>query len=410
VWWASLHLELTTKAAYRSNLETHFLPFFGEQRMANILPSHVQAWVNKALDDGLTPRSVVKYHVVLHGIFKQAVRDRVIPFNPAAETKMPKVVRKQRRILTPKEFETLLEHIPDRWLPLVLTSIETGLRWGELVALRPRHIDWTNWRIRIEETALELSKRNSPTGQRIVFKDYPKDDEPRTLAVTRELITVLQRRVDDYGLGPDHLHPSTEGPSLIPVSRNTFRTKVWLPALEEAKLGFPVRMHDLRHAHASWLLAGGADLAVVMERLGHRQIMTTQQYLHTLPDADRKALEAFSALRRRGDEATDAGLTRGQPIRNTGKGPWRWSGALGAQRVDESAQRLDRDAAARADLHALQRVAEHELVDLGAPDAQDLGSFLGGEQQLGQRGLLKNRVQHPGGHWAAGQVTASEST
>ena len=300
VWWASLHLELTTKAAYRSNLETHFLPFFGDQRMANILPSHVQAWVNKALEDGLTPRSVVKYHVVLHGIFKQAVRDRVIPFNPAAETKLPKVVRKQRRILTPAEFETLLEHIPDRWLPLVLTSIETGLRWGELVGLRPRHVDWSDWRIRIEETALELSKRNSPTGQRIVFKDYPKDDEPRTLAVTRELIAVLQKRVDDYGLDPDNLlFPSTEGPSLIPVSRNTFRTKVWLPALEEAKLGFPVRMHDLRHAHASWLLAGGADLAAVMERLGHRQIMTTQQYLHTLPDADRKALKAFTSVRRR---------------------------------------------------------------------------------------------------------------
>ena len=126
VWWASLHLELTTKAAYRSNLETHFLPFFGDQRMANILPSHVQAWVNKALEDGLTPRSVVKYHVVLHGIFKQAVRDRVIPFNPAAETKLPKVGRKQRRILTPAEFETLLEHIPDRWLPLVVLPTEVG--------------------------------------------------------------------------------------------------------------------------------------------------------------------------------------------------------------------------------------------------------------------------------------------
>ncbi len=298
VWWASLHRELTTKAACRSNLETHFLPFFGDLRMANILPSHVQAWVNQALEGGLTPRSAVKYHVVLHGVFKQAVRDRVIPFNPAAEAKLPKVVRKQRRILTPQEFGSLLEHIPDRWLPLVLTSIETGLRWGELMALRPRHIDWSEARILVEETVLELSKRNSPTGQRIVFKGYPKYDQTRTLAVTRELIAVLQKRVDDFGLEPDHLlFPSTEGPSLVPVSRNTFRTKVWLPALEEAKLGFPVRMHDLRHAHASWLLAGGADLAAVMERLGHRQIMTTQQYLHTLPDADRKALQAFNAIR-----------------------------------------------------------------------------------------------------------------
>lgn len=299
VWWPSLHLELTTKAAYRSNLETHFLPFFGDMRMANILPSYVQAWVNQALEGGLSPRSVVKYHVVLHGVFRQAVRDRIIPFNPAADTRLPKVIRRQRRILTPAEFESLLEHIPERWLPLVLTSIETGLRWGELVALRPRHVDWVNGRIHVQETALELAKQDSPTGERIVFKDYPKDDEPRVLTITRGLLAVLDRRVEEYGLGPDDLlFPSTEEPSLIPVSRNTFRTKVWRPAVKKAKLGFPVRMHDLRHAHASWLLAGGADLAAVMERLGHRQIMTTQQYLHTLPDADEKALAAFDRVRR----------------------------------------------------------------------------------------------------------------
>lgn len=90
VWWPSLHLEPTTKAAYKSNRETHFQPFFGDTRMANILPSHVQGWVDKALEAGLTPRSVVKHHEVLHGIFHQAVRDRVIPFNPAAETRCPR--------------------------------------------------------------------------------------------------------------------------------------------------------------------------------------------------------------------------------------------------------------------------------------------------------------------------------
>ena len=214
VWWPSLHVELTTRAGYRSNLETHFIPYFGSMPMGKILPSHVQAWVNKAIEGGLTSRSVVKYHVVLHGIFKQAVRDRIIPHNPASETRLPKVVRRQRRILTPAEFKTVVDEIPNRWLPLVLTSIETGLRWGELVALRPRHIEWLRYQIRVEETVLELAKRNSPTGQRIVFKPYPKDDEPRTLAVTKELIGVLTQRVAEYGLGPDHLlFPSTEEPA-----------------------------------------------------------------------------------------------------------------------------------------------------------------------------------------------------
>jgi site-specific recombinase XerD len=60
-----------------------------------------------------------------------------------------------------------------------------------------------------------------------------------------------------------------------------------------------VRAHDLRHAHASWLLAGGADLQMVKDRLGHGSIATTEKYLHTLPDADETAVEAFSRIRNR---------------------------------------------------------------------------------------------------------------
>jgi site-specific recombinase XerD len=62
---------------------------------------------------------------------------------------------------------------------------------------------------------------------------------------------------------------------------------------------FPVRAHDLRHAHASWLLAGGADLQMVKDRLGHGSISTTEKYLHTLPDADDDALDAFTRIRTR---------------------------------------------------------------------------------------------------------------
>lgn len=83
------------------------------------------------------------------------------------------------------------------------------------------------------------------------------------------------------------------------IQRNWFRTQVWKPALTRAGLDFNVRMHDLRHAHASWLLAGGADLQVVKERLGHASIGTTERYLHTLPDADDTAVDALSKIRGR---------------------------------------------------------------------------------------------------------------
>jgi site-specific recombinase XerD len=81
------------------------------------------------------------------------------------------------------------------------------------------------------------------------------------------------------------------------IPRNWFRTRVWRPACAAAGIEPPVRLHDLRHSHASWLLAGGADLQVVKERLGHTNIATTEKYLHTLPTADETALTALLRVR-----------------------------------------------------------------------------------------------------------------
>jgi integrase len=83
------------------------------------------------------------------------------------------------------------------------------------------------------------------------------------------------------------------------ISRDWFRRAIWKPACASAGLTFTPTMRDLRHAHASWLLAGGADIQIVKERLGHATIATTERYLHTLPDADETALDALAAIRNR---------------------------------------------------------------------------------------------------------------
>jgi integrase len=80
------------------------------------------------------------------------------------------------------------------------------------------------------------------------------------------------------------------------IPADWFRNQVWDSARKAAGL-YGVRVHDLRHAHASWLLAGGADLQVVKERLGHASIATTEKYLHSLPTADETALDALSKIR-----------------------------------------------------------------------------------------------------------------
>jgi site-specific recombinase XerD len=81
------------------------------------------------------------------------------------------------------------------------------------------------------------------------------------------------------------------------IPNDHFHDQIWDPTIKKAGLEKGVRVHDLRHAHASWLLAGGADLQVVKERMGHGSITTTERYLHTLPTADETALTALSNIR-----------------------------------------------------------------------------------------------------------------
>jgi integrase len=183
------------------------------------------------------------------------------------------------------QFQVLISAIPDRHRLMVQTAIETGLRWGELIALKPRHIDFGRRQLTVEETIVEVSKKHSPTGERYLPKPYPKDNEPRTSGVRQGWLDHVAAHIDQHGIGRDDLlFTTTTG---TPLSRDTFRTRVWLPAVTASSLDFNVRMHDLRHAHASWLLAGGSDLKSVMERMGHAQIQTTQKYLHTLPKPTR---------------------------------------------------------------------------------------------------------------------------
>lgn len=296
-WLPSKHIEVTTLAAYMSNLNKHFFPFFGKKPMSQISSSMVQDWVTLAAHEGLSARSIRKYHTMLHSIFKRAVRDQMLVTNPCEHTELPKVITRKTRTLTPDEFSVLINAVPDHHRLMVETAIETGMRWGELIALKPRHVDFLRRTITVEDTIIEVSKKHSPTGERYVAKSYPKDNEPRTFAVRQDWLDAVAAYVKLNDVGRDDLLFTTNAGT--PISRNTFRTRVWQPAVAVSGVTFNVRMHDLRHAHASWLLAGGADLKTVMDRLGHAQIQTTQKYLHALADADRRSIDALDRMTKR---------------------------------------------------------------------------------------------------------------
>lgn len=97
------------------------------------------------------------------------------------------------------------------------------------------------------------------------------------------------------------------------IPNRWFTDHYFKPALQKAGLPPGIRMHRLRHAHASWLLAGGADLMIVKERLGHASITTTERYLHTPDNADTTALDALAKTRSQQRDAIAGQAWRGQP-------------------------------------------------------------------------------------------------
>jgi integrase len=156
---------------------------------------------------------------------------------------------------------------------------------------------------------VEVSIKNSPTGGGCSPSSTPRTTRPAPW-LSPDLVDQLTDWIGARRLGRDDLLFATrEG---TPFSRNTFRTRTWLPAIKASGVDFDVRVYDLRHAHASWLLAGGSDLKSVMDRMGHAQITTTQKYLHALPDADAdaNAKNLYALNRLRGTETQHADGSR----------------------------------------------------------------------------------------------------
>jgi site-specific recombinase XerD len=369
-WFPNHQLELTSRQNYSYCLNKHILPEFGGYRLNEIMAGDVRAWVTKLQSEDVKPGTIKYCLSVLGAVFTTALNDQLTAQHPCKGVKAPTVASKTRRIVTPDQFDIIHRRMPTHDLQLLVeTDIETGLRWGELVELRKRDIDWDTGVLTVSRVVVELTPNFHPEGKRFLVKQYPKDDEWRQITLSRYMLEQLavhaERTGDDELLfkapqpsaprrrRPDSLNPAELGltePNATGkryqhgtitgysngkchcqhcrdayaiyragrrasgadqprglrtldtdghIPRAWFRRNVWTPALTAADLRFKVRFHDLRHAHASWLLAGGADLQTVKERMGHARLTTTEKYLHTLPHADAAAVTALDAIRKR---------------------------------------------------------------------------------------------------------------
>lgn len=282
-----LGLKESTRARYAGVLNGHVLPTWGSTRVGAVDYEGVAAWVQQLAAMGLAASSVRQCHRVLSLILADAVKARRIPMNPAEGVDLPRVTKAPKRFLTAGEVECLAKAAGE-YRAVILTLAYTGMRFGELVALRVRRTDLLRRRLTVAESATEV-------GGRLVV-GTPKTHQVRTVPVPKFLVELIAPWLGEKG--PDDL--VFTAPLGGPLRINNFRRRVFDPAAREAGLE-GLTPHSLRHTAASLAIASGANVKDVQQMLGHASAaMTLDVYAGLFDDgldavADRMDAVARSA-------------------------------------------------------------------------------------------------------------------
>jgi integrase len=276
-WLASqTGVKPSTRYRYANLLRTHVLPTWGQYRLADVTHADVAVWTAGLLTRGAAPGTVRQAHRVFSLLLNLAVRDGRIPRNPAERVPLPRMTRTEPRLLTHDEVERLADAAGDDSAVVRLLAY-TGLRFGEMAALRLRRIDFLRRRLTIAESVTEV-------GGRLEF-GTPKTHQQRTVPLPAALAEPLARRCE--GKQGDDLVMTTASGTVLRL-RN-WRRAVFDPAVRAAGLA-NVTPHDLRHNAASLAVASGATVKSVQRMLGHASAAMTLDVYAGLFDDDLSAL------------------------------------------------------------------------------------------------------------------------
>ena len=265
------HHKLSWSARLESVWRVHVEPRWGAERIADIRRSDVQAWVAGL---PLSPSSVAHCMTVLSGVLDAAVADRRLVENPAKGVRLPRKVHREKRFLSAAQISTLATESSRPEIVWLLAT--TGLRWGELAALRVRDVDVERRRVRIERSA---SKVNAET-----VIGTTKTHQARSVAVPVSVLDLLLPITEGKGLD-DLLWTRENGQPLRPPTTTHWFNRA-VQRCQAADETFPrVTVHELRHTAASLMIRSGANVKTVQSQLGHKTAtMTLDQYGHLFPD------------------------------------------------------------------------------------------------------------------------------
>jgi integrase len=270
----------STLRDYHSNLEAHLLPAFGIHALEAVTPSSIDAW--RASLSGLSSRTKNKLLVVMHGVFRRAQHVWGLSANPVAA-----VERYRQRsagdidVFSPEEVMALVRAAAsEQDAAIFLVAAFTGLRRGELLALRWRDVDFAGSVVRV--------RASYAAGALIT----PKSGKVRSVPMAPDVASALARLSGrEHWTSDNDLVFAGEAGGYLDGSALRRR---YAAALGRAGLR-PLRFHDLRPTFGTRMIAK-ADIRRVQEWMGHADVQTTMRYLHYAPRGDEAELvaEAFA--------------------------------------------------------------------------------------------------------------------
>jgi integrase len=283
---------------YEQLTRLYLVPGLGKIRLVALGPHDVARLYRNLLAGGMTPAMVNYVHRTLRRALGQAERWKLVASNAAALVTPPRGERREMTTLTAEQVRHLLDVAPDRDRPLYLLAVSTGMRLGELLALRWADVDPGSGSLRVVAT-LRLS------GQEATFA-APKTARSRrrvelspsvVAALSAHKVATIEERWRAGQLWEDH---DLVFPNVLGRPRGTSSSigRTFHALLERADLP-RIRFHDLRHTAATLMLGRGVHAKLVSDMLGHASVgITLDTYSHALPSMHREAAQVMEELLR----------------------------------------------------------------------------------------------------------------
>lgn len=289
------------------HMTARIYPEIGHIKLRDLRPEHLNTLYSKLAADGinkhtggkLSNRTILRYHRFASIVLAQAVKEGLIPINPASRAEPPKAERKEPNYVQQSDIPAILEALesePFKWQVLVHMLLVTGVRRGELLGLKWANVDFDSSRIFICNTLMYSPDRG-------VYESSPKTEQSkRYIALPRETVQLLKKyrnwqfserlRLGEYYNNQDFVFTQDNGKPMHPDSVTT-----WLDRFSK-RHGLPhINPHAFRHTMTSILIFNGVDTVSISKRLGHSQVSTTTNiYAHAMAEADKRNADVLGDM------------------------------------------------------------------------------------------------------------------